>query len=345
MINNYVCNVARSALSKIVIRAPQSRTIPFIPGRRDMINKCRILVVNEFAGDIGTTTNSLGNTIKYFHFQNNKDPDYNITTNYTMLISPPLDKNLTEDGTPDHYRWYASKSNCNSLLYMYDGWMLSDQGSSPSNENRIKDDAICVYNSCINDLNLNSDEIILVGHNSGCFATLSLAKHIAYQSKNCNVKRKIGGIVLHSPTKSKITQMIDGYCVKSTNKYKDLFIGKDYENSDFYQKWIKKCDILDCKWLIKSNPKVFSDSTVPVFILGGQLDREHPFSHQLELFKLIKDMRKKKNSCQDKHDNVDCLWFSETGDDYWFATDANDELVFPMYMSQYISNLKKKQAT
>ena len=68
----------------------------------------------------------------------------------------------------------------------------------------------------------------------------------------------------------------------------------------------------------------------------------HPFSHQLELFGLIKDMRKKENSCEDENDNVDCLWFDEFGDDYNRARDDSNNLIFPNYMSQYFDSLKTR---
>ena len=149
---------------------------------------------------------------------------------------------------------------------------------------------------------------------------------------------KIGGIVLHSPTKSKIREMIDRYCLKSNNQFKDFFIGRDYEMNDFYQNWIKQCDIFDCEWLIKSNPKIFSDVSIPVLIIGGQLDKQYPFAHQQELFRLIKQMRG-----NHKNDNVDCIWFSENGGDYNKALDEDENLIFNQYMYQYFSTLKTRE--
>ena len=248
----------KSLVSRIYLRRPFPIMWPPYTRKIRLIQRHKALV--EHKENLSFVTNSLGHRIAYFHY---KVTSSLMVPGYAVMFAPTLHSNFIDYGNPGFFEYAAGEMGCQqSIVYVYDGFQISTDGKSPTSEKRLMDDTITMYNHVINELNINPEKLILFGHFHGCFLMLKLACHIK-QKYNKNV----AAIVLHSPKKSQLTHSIDFAKYKKGRKWASLF-GENYNQSWFWQKFVKHIDILDTKSMLIENIKnnTMFDSNIPIFI-------------------------------------------------------------------------------
>ena len=253
-----VANWFKSFVSRIYLRRPFSLMWPPYTYKIRLIQRHKAL--ERHKDNLSFVTNSLGHRIAYFHYK----PTYSKTEpGYTAMFAPTVHSHFIDYGNPGFFRYAAGEMGCeHGIVYIYDGFQISTDGKSPTNETRLMDDTVTMYNHIINQLNINPEKLILFGHFHGCFLMLKLACYIK-QKYNKNV----AAIVLHSPKKSQLTHSIDFAKYKKGRKWASLF-GEKYDESWFWQNVIKQIDIVDTKSMLIENiqTNTMFDSNIPIFI-------------------------------------------------------------------------------